>query len=88
MAARWNARLVYYGLEHLFSATARDFNGQPLCEVYCFEEPDQAQVWLEEQPERRQLVEAEHPTIVALLAPSPCFEVETGWTPVGDLVLA
>lgn len=77
---------MIYGLEHLFSVTARDFQGQPLCEVYSFDQADEAEMWMEEEPERRQLVNAEHPTIVALLSPSPVFDVDTEWTPVGDLV--
>ncbi|MGE0494162.1 MAG: hypothetical protein AB7S38_33435 [Vulcanimicrobiota bacterium] len=77
---------MVYGLENLFSTTARDFNGQPLCEVYSFEDPDEGELWVEEEPQRRQLVTEDHPTIVALLSPSPVFEVDTEWTPVGDLV--
>lgn len=69
--------MTLYALYHLFGPKARDLNGNPLCEVFAFEENEAFLRWLGENPERGQAVDEQHPTIQLLLGPSQVFEIAT-----------
>lgn len=78
------ARVIFYALYHLFGPDVRDTNGNPICEVYAFEELEELEEWLAEVGAQGERVSEEHPTVKALLGPSQVFDIDTPFRAAGE----